>query len=213
MKPKALVFILLAFALLMGLSAVVLVVGGDPQTLFAGNITATGTSLAATGMEQQSLNRLNAATTSIDAAIYSLDRAAIRDALGDEALCPDGAYQIFLPVVMRNSTAATEPPVIRLAVVISLDGASVHAGSDLRVALYDHQPNRDYDVYLYRASLGYWDICPTLTTNAVGAVFMATCHVPIDIVPCSYYLVSILVRRDPTPANHVGEGDVVEVLP
>jgi hypothetical protein len=212
-KPKALILILLTFALLMGLSAVVLAVGGDLQTLFTDNITATGTSLAVTDMEQQLLNRLNAASTSIDAAIYSLERSAIRDALGDEALCPDGAYQIFLPVVMRNSTAATEPPVIRPAVVISLDGASVHAGSDLRVALYDHQPNRDYDVYLYRASLGYWDICPTLTTDAVGAVFMATCHVPIDIVPCRYHLVSILGGRDPIPTNHVGEGDVIEVLP
>ncbi len=81
MKPKALVFIFLAFALLMGLSGVVLAVGGDPQTLFTDNITATGTSLAITGMEQQLLNRLNAASTSIDAAIYSLDRVSIRDAL------------------------------------------------------------------------------------------------------------------------------------
>jgi phosphatidylserine/phosphatidylglycerophosphate/cardiolipin synthase-like enzyme len=80
-KPKTLVFVFLAFALLMGLSAGVLAVGGDPQTLFTDNITATGTSLAVTGMEEQLLNRLNGATTSIDAAIYSLDRASIRDAL------------------------------------------------------------------------------------------------------------------------------------
>ncbi len=81
MKPKALIFILLALALLMGLSTVVLAVGGDPQTLFTDNITATGTSTAITDMEQQLLNRLNGASTSIDAAIYSLDRASIRDAL------------------------------------------------------------------------------------------------------------------------------------
>jgi hypothetical protein len=174
MKQKAPVIILLAFALLMGLSAVVLAVGGDeaPAAPSAG---------------------------------YA--------ALGDETLCPDGAYQIFLPVVMRNSTAATEPPISRPPVVLSLDGASVHAGSDLRVMLVFHDPHQGYDVYLYRASLGYWDICPILVTDAFGSVSMATCHVPIDTVPCSYHLVSILAGRDPTPANHVGEGDVVEVLP
>jgi phosphatidylserine/phosphatidylglycerophosphate/cardiolipin synthase-like enzyme len=478
-KPRTLVFIFLAFALLMGLSAIVLAVGGDPQTLFTDNITATGTSLAVTGMEQQLLNRLNAASTSIDAAIYSLDRASIRDALiaaqgrevavrvvadddaynqagykpyfqaleaagipvildnrsslmrnkffvidgllvwsgstnmtntgftynhnnslvftstqladiyttefdemfvsglfgtaktdntthtltyagsllesyfspsdgamgqlisevnaadesiyfaiysftddslrdaiiarkqagvtvqgifdqflagsqssddealcaagipvkiedfggalhdkfmvidpggtdpvvvtgsmnwsasgantndentliihdaetaaaylgafqalynalGDETLCTGGAAnQVFLPMVMRN---ATGPPVITppTPIIVSLDGALVHAGSDLRVLLDYHEPMQFYEVYLYSASLGYWDICPVLVTNAFGSVFMATCHVPIDTVPGSYQLVSILAVRDPTPANHFGEGDVVEVLP
>jgi phosphatidylserine/phosphatidylglycerophosphate/cardiolipin synthase-like enzyme len=81
MRPKVLILILLTFALLMMLGSVTLAVGGDPQTLFTDNITATGTSLAVTEMEQQLLNRLNAATTSIDAAIYGLDRASIVNAL------------------------------------------------------------------------------------------------------------------------------------
>jgi phosphatidylserine/phosphatidylglycerophosphate/cardiolipin synthase-like enzyme len=81
MRPKVQLLIVLTFALLMGLSAIVLAVGGDPQTLFTDNVTATGTTIAVTEMEQQLLNRLNAATNSIDAAIYSLDRVSIRNAL------------------------------------------------------------------------------------------------------------------------------------
>jgi phosphatidylserine/phosphatidylglycerophosphate/cardiolipin synthase-like enzyme len=81
MRPKASILILLTFALLMMLGSVVLAVGGDPQTLFTDNITAPGTSLAVTEMEQQLLNRLNAATASIDAAIYGLDRVSIVNAL------------------------------------------------------------------------------------------------------------------------------------
>jgi phosphatidylserine/phosphatidylglycerophosphate/cardiolipin synthase-like enzyme len=50
-------------------------------TLFTDNITATGTTLAVTEMEQEFLDHLNDATTSIDAAIYSLDRASIVNAL------------------------------------------------------------------------------------------------------------------------------------
>lgn len=144
---------------------------------------------------------------------YYAEWQRLWSALGDEKLCTGGdAYQVFLPIVMRN---ATGPPVITLPtpIVVSLDGASVHAGSDLRVMLELHDPNQFYEVYLYSASLGYWHSCPILMTNAVGSVPMATCHVPIDTVPGSYQLVSILGGRDPTPANHVGEGDVVEVLP
>jgi phosphatidylserine/phosphatidylglycerophosphate/cardiolipin synthase-like enzyme len=81
MRPRASILILLTFALLMMLGSVALAVGGDPQPLFTDNITATGTSIAVTEMEQQLLNRLNAATNSIDAAIYSLDRVSIRNAL------------------------------------------------------------------------------------------------------------------------------------
>jgi phosphatidylserine/phosphatidylglycerophosphate/cardiolipin synthase-like enzyme len=81
LKQKTVSIILLTFALLIGLGAVALALGGDPQTLFTHNITATGPSLAVTEMEQELLNRLNAATTSIDAAIYSFDRVSIRDAL------------------------------------------------------------------------------------------------------------------------------------
>jgi hypothetical protein len=55
--------------------------GGDPQLLFTENITAVGTSLAVTTMEQALLVRLDGATTSIDAALYDFNRATIRDAL------------------------------------------------------------------------------------------------------------------------------------
>jgi phosphatidylserine/phosphatidylglycerophosphate/cardiolipin synthase-like enzyme len=81
MRPKVLILIVLTFALLMMLGSVTLAVGGDPQTLFTDNVMATGTSLAVTEMEQQLLNRLNAATNSIDAAIYGLDRVSIVNAL------------------------------------------------------------------------------------------------------------------------------------
>ena len=77
MKIRNSVFVLVTLALLTGLSAVVLAQGGDPQTLFTDNITATGTSVAVTQMEQQLLNRLNAASASIDASIYSLNRVSI----------------------------------------------------------------------------------------------------------------------------------------
>jgi phosphatidylserine/phosphatidylglycerophosphate/cardiolipin synthase-like enzyme len=80
-QHKTATTILLTFALLIGLSAVALALGGDPETLFTDNITATGTTLAVTEMEQELLNRLNNATTSIDAAIYGLDRASIVNAL------------------------------------------------------------------------------------------------------------------------------------
>jgi hypothetical protein len=80
-QQKTAAIILLTFALLIGLGAVALALGGDPQTLFTDNITATGTTLAVTEMEQELLNRLNDATTSIDAAIYGLDRASVVNAL------------------------------------------------------------------------------------------------------------------------------------
>ena len=81
MKMKASASFLLTCVLLMGLSVVVLAQGGDPQTLFTDNVTATGTSVAVTEMEQQLLDRFNAAATSIDASIYGLNRASIRDSL------------------------------------------------------------------------------------------------------------------------------------
>jgi hypothetical protein len=71
----------LSLIFLLTLSTVALAMGGDPQTLFTDNITATGTTTAVTDMEQQPLDRLNAATTSIDAAIYGLDRTSIVNAL------------------------------------------------------------------------------------------------------------------------------------
>jgi phosphatidylserine/phosphatidylglycerophosphate/cardiolipin synthase-like enzyme len=142
---------------------------------------------------------------------YYAEWQRLWSALGDERLCIGGdAYQVFLPMVMRN---ATEPPVSNLPLVISLEGPSVHAGSDLRVKLEYHDPLRRYDIYLYSASLGYAAICSSLETDPFGSISQATCHVPIDTVPGSYQLVSILEGRDPTPANHFAEGDVVEVLP
>jgi phosphatidylserine/phosphatidylglycerophosphate/cardiolipin synthase-like enzyme len=83
MKLKHLIFIFLAFPLLLGLSAIVFAQGGDPLTLFTDNVAATGTTTAITEMEQELLDRLNAATTSIDASIYSLNRVSIRNALID----------------------------------------------------------------------------------------------------------------------------------
>lgn len=80
MRPRALAFRLLIFALLMGLSAVALALGSDPQTLFTDNIT-PGTSIAVTEMEQQLLNRLNTVSISIEAAIYGLDRVSSVNAL------------------------------------------------------------------------------------------------------------------------------------
>jgi phosphatidylserine/phosphatidylglycerophosphate/cardiolipin synthase-like enzyme len=55
--------------------------GSGPLILFTANIHSTGTSEAVTPMEQALLDRLDAATVSIDAAIYDLNRISIRDAL------------------------------------------------------------------------------------------------------------------------------------
>lgn len=79
MKRKLfLVFTLFAALLLTG---VALALAGDPQTLFTDNTEATGPSDEVTVMEQALIDRINAATTSIDLAIYGFDRASIRDAL------------------------------------------------------------------------------------------------------------------------------------
>lgn len=55
--------------------------GGDPQTLFTNNINASSATLTITDMEQELLDRINNAATSIDLAIYEFDRTSIRDAL------------------------------------------------------------------------------------------------------------------------------------
>jgi hypothetical protein len=130
-------------------------------------------------------------------------------ALGEEMVCPDGAYQVFLPMVLRNSTGATEPPIHLSPIIVSLDGTSVHAGSDLRVGLYLHEPNQSYDVYLSSASLGDWMICSSLVTDPDGSVPLAICQVPSNIVPGSYQLVSEL----PGNGVYVAVGNVIEVLP
>jgi hypothetical protein len=147
------------------------------------------------------------------AGAYYVEWARLWAALGEETPCAGDAYQVFLPMMLRNATGATEPPIRIFPVVLSLDGASVHAGSDLRVAPYDHEPSRECDVYFSSASLGDWMICSSLMTDAAGSFPLATCHVSRNIVPDSYQLISVLAGRDPTPANHVGVGDVVEVLP
>jgi phosphatidylserine/phosphatidylglycerophosphate/cardiolipin synthase-like enzyme len=80
MRSRLILLVVVCFSLLI-LSTVALALGGDPETLFTDNITATGTTLAVTEMEQELLNRLNNATTSMNAAIYGLDRASVVNAL------------------------------------------------------------------------------------------------------------------------------------
>lgn len=62
--------VLVFVTLLAGVSCIALAVGGDPETLFTADITSTGPDTTVTEMDQQLLNRLNGATTSIDTAIY-----------------------------------------------------------------------------------------------------------------------------------------------
>lgn len=105
-----------------------------------------------------------------------------------------------------------EPGISNPPIVLSLDGSSVAAGSDLRVKLEYHTANQRYDVYLYSISLGYVRICSDLLTDAFGSVSQATCNVPPATTAGSYQLVSIAAGGDADPANHVGEGDIVNVL-
>ena len=70
--------VLVFVTLLAGVSYIALAVGDDPQTLFTADITSTGPDTTVTEMEQHLLNWLNGATTSIDTAIYWLNRARIR---------------------------------------------------------------------------------------------------------------------------------------
>jgi hypothetical protein len=81
LQQKSVSIVLLTIALLIGLSTITRALGGDPETLFTDNITATSTTLAISEMEQELLDRLNYATTSMNAAIYGLDRASIVNAL------------------------------------------------------------------------------------------------------------------------------------
>lgn len=73
---------LLAF-IIIGFASISLAVFASTnlQILFTENIMAGGASVAPTTMEQELLHYLNAATTSIEAAIYELDRQSIRDVL------------------------------------------------------------------------------------------------------------------------------------
>jgi phosphatidylserine/phosphatidylglycerophosphate/cardiolipin synthase-like enzyme len=79
MKSKGAVLLLLPLLLIF--SVYVLAAQGDPETLFTDNISATGPTPGVTVMEQELLDHLNAAVSSIDVAIYSLSRVSVRDAL------------------------------------------------------------------------------------------------------------------------------------
>ncbi|MAU01161.1 MAG: hypothetical protein CL608_28795 [Anaerolineaceae bacterium] len=82
MKASRSIFLTVAVAILVCLwSLVAVATPGDPAPYFTDNLTATSASTTVTNMEQALLDRLSAATTSIDAALYELDRVSIRDAL------------------------------------------------------------------------------------------------------------------------------------
>ncbi|GAB4526497.1 MAG: hypothetical protein Kow0063_00810 [Anaerolineae bacterium] len=134
-----------------------------------------------------------------------MQNEGIDAALG--SLPPGGIAPPEAPEGSEYEPGETTPPV-----VLSLDGSTVDAGSDLRVKLEYHPANQRYDVYLYSISLGYVAICLDLQTDAFGSVSQATCNVPATTTPGSYQLVSIPVGGDPDPANHVGEGDLIDVV-
>jgi hypothetical protein len=149
------------------------------------------------------------------------------------AIIPDGYVHLAGEVQMQNegidsALGSLPPPGIKPPegsgggspesgggndpIVLSLDGSTVNVGSDLRVKLEYHIPNQGYDVYLYSLSLGYAPICSNLQADAFGSVSEATCFVSAETSPGSYELVSIEAGLDADPANHVGEGDLVEVV-
>ncbi|MFZ1398988.1 MAG: phospholipase D-like domain-containing protein, partial [Candidatus Promineifilaceae bacterium] len=82
MKGSRSIFLTVSVAILVCLwSLVAVATPGNPALYFTDNLTATSASTTVTNMEQALLDRLSAATTSIDAALYELDRVSIRDAL------------------------------------------------------------------------------------------------------------------------------------
>ncbi len=76
-----LLHILALLLVTLALTVTVLALLAGPQTLFTHNILATGPSTGVTAMEQELLDHINAATTSIDVALYDFNRASVRDAL------------------------------------------------------------------------------------------------------------------------------------
>lgn len=74
-----LVTLILSITLFVTVSVVAL--AGNPPTYFTDNMASTGTSPNVTVMEQQLLDRINGATTTIEAAFYDFNRNSIRDAL------------------------------------------------------------------------------------------------------------------------------------
>lgn len=71
----------IALSLFLSLVLIAAAAGTGPIVYFSHNVTAVGTSMAITEMEQALLDRINAAATSIDVAIYDFNRDSIRDAL------------------------------------------------------------------------------------------------------------------------------------
>ena len=83
MKTQSRVLVL-ALVILTALSLTTLFVvaaAGNPPTYFTDNTAATGSTTAVTVMEQALLDRINAATSSIDLSIYDFDRVSIQNAL------------------------------------------------------------------------------------------------------------------------------------
>lgn len=72
---------LVALALASLVIASVVALSSNPQPFFTDNISASGPSMDITTMEQELLNRINHATTSIDLAIYDFNRVSVRNAL------------------------------------------------------------------------------------------------------------------------------------
>ena len=68
-------------SLLLSISLIAGAATSNPQPLFTDSITSTGPTQTITVMEQELLDQINAAATSIDAAFYDFNRVSIRDAL------------------------------------------------------------------------------------------------------------------------------------
>ena len=134
-----------------------------------------------------------------------MQNEGIDSALG--SLPPGGIAPPEAPEGSEYEPGTTNPPI-----VLSLDGSVVDAGSQLRVKLEYHEANQRYDIYLYSLSLGYVPICYNLPTDAFGSISEASCNVPANAPPGQYRLVSIDAGGDTDPANHVGDGDDVEVV-
>lgn len=79
MKRKWVLALVLIIAFI--LAGAALAQAGDPRALFTDNTQSSGPTQAVTAMEQVLLDHINAASSSIDLAIYGFDRASIRDAL------------------------------------------------------------------------------------------------------------------------------------
>ena len=144
MKPRLTKALLILLTWLVALSVAVLALGHNPPLFFTANTTAPGPSPTQTTMEQALLQRLNNAATSIDAALYSLNRASIRDALiaahnrgvavrvvADDEAYTQAAYNAHfaalqtagIPLVLDNRTSLMHNK------FLVIDGALVWTGS------------------------------------------------------------------------------------